>query len=484
MRTRDNYFIAWAFSPCWWRMMGAGRLLAVGGRLHGLKARATGAAIGVGLLLAFVGTSAAAAEEPRVTRMTVSPAAVPEPALKYRLMPDPFDQEPGNAVPFYLYAISWAFREERVDWLDLPLEEMPREGLGHEYRFDLLDAGARRTVAHWEVILREHGFGVLLPHLNDIRHLAAMNALRMRLHVVNERYEDALRAAQTGFAMSRHHSQEAVLVQALVAAGMVELMVERVQEMITRPDAPNLYWALADMPQPFIDARDVTRWERSFFYFHFPELRDAGPGTMTAEQWRVVWDRLRELLNGQVDREQPNLTAVAQEVEAEARRHLIERGIEQQVVERMSAEEAAGLYFLQTFEDISDDSYKWSAKPYWQADAGRDRVPVRFTQLKRQQPANPFLDMIASTDRAHFTFTRLDRRIALLQIVEGIRAYAAAHGGVPASLEAMVETPAPIDPVTGRAFEYRVEDGVAIIETAALEGVAGAAERYEVRLRE
>jgi hypothetical protein len=62
------------------------------------------------------------------------------------------------------------------------------------------------------------------------------------------------------------------------------------------------------------------------------------------------------------------------------------------------------------------------------------------------------------------SFARLDRQIAALTAVEAIRSYAAAHGGaLPARLEDVSDTPVPQNPVTGKPFEYRVENGSATL---------------------
>lgn len=49
----------------------------------------------------------------------------------------------------------------------------------------------------------------------------------------------------------------------------------------------------------------------------------------------------------------------------------------------------------------------------------------------------------------------LERKIAALRCIEAIRLYAAAHGGkLPATLGEIKEVPIPVDPITGKAFEY------------------------------
>ena len=72
-------------------------------------------------------------DEIRVIGMTVRPAAEPGPALRYRLLPSVLDQQPGNAADLYSPILEQmkARPESRktvdriVEWLELPLDELP-----------------------------------------------------------------------------------------------------------------------------------------------------------------------------------------------------------------------------------------------------------------------------------------------------------------------------------------------------------------------
>ena len=67
---------------------------------------------------------------------------------------------------------------------------------------------------------------------------------------------------------------------------------------------------------------------------------------------------------------------------------------------------------------------------------------------------------LPAISRVQFASARTDRKINALRTVEAIRLYAAAHGRLPERLDAL-EVPVPLDPVTGKPFEYRVEGGTA-----------------------
>ena len=67
--------------------------------------------------------------------------------------------------------------------------------------------------------------------------------------------------------------------------------------------------------------------------------------------------------------------------------------------------------------------------------------------------------------------TKLDRKIAALRCIEGIRLYAAGHDGrLPAGLDSITEVPIPPNPLTGKPFGYTVDGNTATLEAAAPEG--------------
>jgi hypothetical protein len=70
--------------------------------------------------------------------------------------------------------------------------------------------------------------------------------------VQDKRFDKAVQSMQTGLAMARHVADSPILIQALVGTAIANLMLQPAEEWIGSPDSPNLYWALAVLPQPFI----------------------------------------------------------------------------------------------------------------------------------------------------------------------------------------------------------------------------------------
>ena len=83
----------------------------------------------------------------------------------------------------------------------------------------------------------------------------------------------------------------------------------------------------------------------------------------------------------------------------------------------------------------------------------------------------PFIDWLPAIQKVVAASVRLERRVAALRCVEAVRLYAAGHEGkLPATLDAIPEVSIPIDPMTGKAFTYRVSGDRATLSAPAPQG--------------
>ena len=111
------------------------------------------------------------------------------------------------------------------------------------------------------------------------------------------------------------------------------------------------------------------------------------------------------------------------------------------------------------------------------------RATVSVVDARDEFGLNPLLGVVPRVAPALQTLVRLDRKIAMMQIIEGLRAYAADHDNTfPESLDQMTNTPAPLDPATNQPFEYSLNNGFATLVAPAVHELP--AMRYVVRLAE
>ena len=231
-------------------------------------------------------------DAPPPTVILVRPAASPVPALKYKLLPDRRDLIPGNAAIFYHRAIEHlmdAESSQRLDaaraktsskqlneqaetmggWLTQPLAELPREAIRkhlERYANSLHEAelGARREFCDWEFQRRDEGFNLLLLDMQETRALCRLLVMKTRLEIAEGRIDSAIHWLQTGLALGRHVGQHAsTLIQSLISAAITTQMAVPLEDLIQAPGAPNLYWALVNLPRPFLDISSALDGEQS-----------------------------------------------------------------------------------------------------------------------------------------------------------------------------------------------------------------------------
>jgi hypothetical protein len=466
----------------------------------------------VGLLL-FLGTDGRS-QEIRVVQLVLSPAGAPTPAMKYRLLPEWRDLKPGNAALFYQRAHSpeWLDQVRRhpgyrkmSDWLELPLEKMPWSDVRGILPLNALrevDYAARRETCDWEMIerLRKEGITLLLPDVQSFREFGVLLALRARVEMHEKDLGKATHTIETGFALARHVGDACTLINGLVGIAVASVMCDQVEQLVQLPEGPNLFWALTDLPRPFIDLRRPMQAEKVMVEAHFPEIRQAlnerRPRPLSAQQLRDNVDLLREMEGGRRTGglgswEKLGVAFLAAKIYPVAAKFLRSQGVAEKDVEALPVIQVAFMYALAEYDRHYDNMYKWQNLPYWEALPGLLQAERELKESKASilsRGGIPLAELlIPATQRVLLAQARLDRRIAALRCVEAIRLHAAGHNGkLPESLRAITQLPLPLDPLTGKSFEYRLEKKGAVLVGPPPDGSTASVQnsfRYELILR-
>ena len=429
---------------------------------------------------------AADARSREVIAIQFRPAAAPQPALRYRLLPTPFQQRPGNAAPLYLKALlllteakttneEW---EKITAWTTTPLDKLPRDEMrktldGLRSAIHQAELAAVRTHCDWDPPIREERniFEILLPEMQAARNVARLLAVRARLRIAEGKYDDALADLRTGYALAGHTASAPFLVSGLVGLAIANLMHDQVQTLVQTPDAPNLYWALTAMPNPPASLRTGLDTEEAVLPLMFPELCDL-KSTRTSEQWTNLLARLTDVLamTGSGASTVPAALGVAAALPG-AKQRLIDAGFDRKEVEAMVPAQALLIQTMQSVNQHRDAVFKWSGVPYWQAAAGLRQAEADLQQAKKTLTLlNPDLGLIMAgmllpaIGQCHLSEAKGCRRVGELRTIEAIRAYAAAHGGkLPAQLADIEDLPLPVNAVTGKPFAYRLDGDTAVL---------------------
>jgi hypothetical protein len=442
-------------------------------------------------LTAWAAFPLAAAAEPKTSpsetliQLTVRPAAAPKPALRYLLLPELKEMNPGNPIPNYMKCFmeqqkfffdKEAF-ERRDKLLAMPLKELASADLQDVFSNAGLrqaDWAARLDRPDWQILpkLKTDGIGLLLPDVQVMRALAQALKLRFRAEVATCRFDDAVRTAKTMFALARHMGEHPTLIGDLVAIAIAHIAVGPLEEMLEQPGCPNLYWALTNLPSPFISLEKGMDGERVNIRGEFRELDDTAP--MSEEQikkvivhvdglLRVIKNEQKPLPLGETTRAWLDARNKDEKYLSAARHRLVEAGYPEERLRRFPVDQVLLLDEFREFEARRDDVMKLMNLPTREA-VERGAEWERKTKAATREGGvgeGLFLGLLPALSKVRQAQGRLEQRIALLRHVEALRLYAAEHDGKLPEKLSDSPVPLPDDPFTGKRFRYSLEGGTA-----------------------
>ena len=433
------------------------------------------------LLAALPAVAQTANGEP--LRLTLHPAALPQPSLKYRLLPDRGEQEPGNAATLYYRSEAMYFDNKPLlqdvqggaweVWAEMPLNDLPL----YEIRARLesaepilqeIDRAASLRDCDWQLDRRPEGIALLIPEVQGFRGVARVLIVRARYEIARGHYAEAVAALRSGYAFAHRIAAGPSLIHVLVGIAITAVLDKQLETLVQQPGAPNLYWALTVLPRPFADLGPALQNESVWLEAMWPALKRLDRGPMTAEQLLAFRRDIDKSVERLAIRRQPAVEAAVQLWEdmrayPEAWRGLRQQGFTTAQLKGMPAFQVVALWAYRDYRDAWQEYAKWLVVPSFAREKGYRQAGERLRQ------ASDRLDVCVLTggvlkrlglgpspyEKVFEAVHRIDRRFAFLRCVEAIRLYAANHGGkLPASLGDITEVPVPVEPVTGRPFEY------------------------------
>lgn len=458
-----------------------------------------------------------------VIRLTVQPAGAPLPALKYQLLPELDELSPGNPIQGYLRCFceqnNFFFSKQAVDdrekWQSMPLKELPAKDLVEYGGFALrqADQAARLDTPDWQILLRLRAAGpfLIIPEIQQMRILASALRVRLRAQVALGRFDDALVTTKTMLALARHSSDHPTLIAALVGSAIAGRTVDPLEEFIGQPGSPNLYWALTDLPSPVIDYRKALQAERMMLktelramsdpyapltaetrafarsMAHAPRtlLEDVSLDTDEARLERVVgriWLIVNAMKEEGATREEvdirmwiANLQKDKEYMES-ARKRLVSAGV---AIAKRPDWQIVLLNETLTVRMHNDNALKLMTLPFWEMEG-------RMADATKTREKSFLGTLTPALDKVRLAQVRLAQRFALLRTIEAIRLHAAEHEGKAPARLADLGVPVPVDPVTGKSFQYESTGASFTLRGAAPKGMEKNAAynvRYEVTMR-
>lgn len=431
-------------------------------------------------------------------------------ALAYRLLPDPLDAVEGNAASLWLRAIAAARAVEQKwtekEWAwdhpgargtalkDLPRAQVRAALAAYGPALRLAEQAARRTRCDWErdpLTLQNLADPHFLPldEVQGLRELIRLVSLRCRLELSEDRFADAARSLQVGFAMARHLNSGDLIIQDLVAVALASIMLGRVEEWVQRPGSPNLYWALTELPRPLVDTRKSIRHELNTVHRSFPAFRQMRTRRFTdAEATRTLAELMRYFGAVVKPKEQAKLS-MADYVKArlpEAKKALVAAGRTEKDLDAMPAAQVVALAYIDDYDRKRDDISRWLSVPTWQAREPLAKLLKAWSKTEDKGAGVVLAMLLPAVSKVLEAQNRADRFVAGLRGAEALRQHVAQTGQVPAKWSDLTAVPGPIDPYTGKGLDdfYSAKGGKGVLALPPPPGMpATLGRRYEVGVK-
>lgn len=471
------------------------------------------------ICVAMLEESPAQEAGPQVVKLVLHAAAIPSPALKYRLTPDAWERKPGNAAQFYyraLLMLRTGDTRERNDlatkwsdkWYREPLTEESRAALKQWVgTFSSSAYGQLRTAVYREQcdfdfnidsLRGTDAIAFLLPEMQDMREIARHLQGKARLEIDASDFPAALESMRMGYQLSRDVSKEALIINGLVGIASASLMNVEAERWIGAKDAPNLYWAITALPKPLIDLRPAMEYETRLPLQMFSVIADAEDAEHSPEEWmrllrRVILD-MRQISGGRGGDEKPAnamedvaSSLMVMQAYPLAKKDLKKRGYSDEQLAAMPVGKIVAVYLKKTNEYVWHEYAKGLYLDDLQREAYYDGLDQRLIDegyirggiMEPIPIASMLLPALGSATKAQ---VRLERDLAALRTLEAIRAHLAETGSLPDKLDDIKVVPVPKSPATRELFQYQRDGNTATLEVPPVQKSQGAAagKRYEL----
>ncbi len=435
------------------------------------------------------------ARSDKVTRdarvqLTIYPAKLPTPELRYKLWPQPRDLTAGEAqTSFYRALLMLQSKPDESlqkldEWFGLPLNELPLEKVEAELSsyssvFEELDRMALCENQTLDFRIREMEgdkiYYFLLPETQEARTLARLLKLKSAVEVQKGDYAAAIETWKTTFRLAGLVGSSDIIVSQLVAVAVASQAFESIEAAMVRPDCPNLYWALATIPRPLVNFRQSVAVERDAVFQVFPLFRDAEQLQLTPDEWQR---RLTETfaaiqkLHGEIGPDSSleqrikltMLLAFAGGSDSAAvRQRLQAAGWSEKSLANMPIHQLVALDTAQQLRYWSDRTFAPYLLP---GDLARPVLAERMREMQEwiqrerghSMAAHIIGLLLPALHNVHEASLRSELILNQLMTIEAIRMQMASDGRLPSSLNDLRLAPALIDPSVGQPFEYTLSE--------------------------
>lgn len=453
-------------------------------------------------------------------QLSITPAPEPSPLLKYRLSLPDSKRVPGNAAPFYYRALLPLERkvkgvvekhgeDEYYSWQYLTqtkLSEIPLDKAKDAVSYfegsiqEALIEATRREYCDWQLGLRQlegpSSIEFILPEFQESRGLTRFLRQKSRIAIAENRFEDAIDILRINYQLALDVARPPLLVCSLIGIAEAGIGNDSIRELLAQPDSPNLYWALSDLPQPFIDMRDACRFEMGIGTRVFPLLRDAETARRTPDEWNELTRGAMNILEGLGHRDSTKILEKLKGLDMlpaehpglqHAQSRLLDWGYDAKKVEEMAAGQILAIYSARIYQKHADAFEAAWSLPFWQSHEAMKKAEANLAAASPlgDSPDREVLPIatvsLPALKAARSAAMRQEREFAALRLIEALRMHAAETGDLPKALGEVKCVPVPLNPATNQPFAYQFDGTTATIVLPQSDGIP-ANWRYEITL--
>ncbi len=431
------------------------------------------------------------------TTFVLHPQPASDPWLRHRLWPAPQNRLDHDPMPWVSRALilmksnSPANGQDDLDhvqWNELPLEQYPieevRESL-EKYRVAMgeLDRIENAMKVQYDLGLDQFSvhetIGLLLPEFQDMRVLSRLLEMRIRIALVEQRFDDAIRLTRIGFRLAQVAARSTdLLVGRVIGISIAQRMMTVLEVAVQQPGFPNMYWALAALPQEqLFEVRDSIEFESTLFtklLLDHGDLPQSPIGQIAAaEALRKLADDFHGVLFGvssdpEDDRRQAALMIsvyVASHADSSRQQMAMDPVFGKRAAEFSGSEAVLRTISLRLIS-IRDQWLAWQSIPL---EIRNGNVWQRSPDLARLQSSSDLVDRVASELLPQFVQAnysqRAQQQLSRLITLEALRMHVAQSQKLPESLSLLEPVPAWHDSVTGQPFDYQRVDSTHAVLT-------------------
>ena len=437
-------------------------------------------------------------EQDQLIELALHPTPEVTPALKYRLFPATDELYNRNAAIYYHRAAGAFSRtennirsngrdgvkpdpnlpqspymlgdDEYQRWANGPLDEMPLDRVKHwlqaHHQVEIeLRRACYSSFCDWGMPPeeeREQQFLLLIPEIQSMRSLARYLALKIRVEIVEKRYEDAITSMRYGFKLANDVGQSHYLVGSLVGIACSEIIRSEMVWYVQEPDSPNLFWAMTTLPNPVVTCRSALGREVAHLKSGggFVLLTHPDKARRTVAEWNQVLDeyleQVRQMLYSDKDEKVMQRFSILSSYPS-ARKRLLEQGYTEAELDKMPAIQACAIVQQQINVWMHDEYAKHlNTTSYPRLIAAAERIEeLQQARFETGRAVIPMGDLLyPAMQQITVAEASNQRRLASIQVIEAIRLHLGGNDTLPGQLDELT-VPVPENPEFETPFRYK-----------------------------